>query len=490
MVMRRSALFLSEIAVAAMLWGCGPHVAGGDVTETGNAVAIRITVVDTGKNAMSNAKVSLFQFDEKVMNRPIPVDSTLVTDANGNVVVQLKSNRKYAVECFDSHKRLVAYKVILAQPKQVNTGGVDQFVFVDTLTSDSLDVAVAPWTQYNGVVMGGMVAKVILAGTPYSTGISVNGEFSFDSIPQGPYTVEFETGDSQIIVVGSRLITSAGASKIDTVVLDKNAFVIEDFEERSNVTSLWACFGGSWWDVVHGTDMDTTKHNQLVISPASTQLEVFKNSLVDTGIGAHGYYVTVNYTVDTGRSKERTYCYAGLKQWIGNGRHHLYNFADVDSLSFRAKGNGAIRIELVQEVFDSLQLKMVVGERFVLDTNWNVYTVRLKAKSVPQDDSLYQELLWPYSDYTSVDSAGYAASDWATTLGIGGYSAHLGLCSDWSLPPYITPPGVWGTGKAARDSWALMQGRVNQMDFLADSGTWFSLDDIKVYGTSIDNLAK
>jgi hypothetical protein len=308
----------------------------------------------------------------------------------------------------------------------------------DTIVLDSL-------VTYEGVVRLPSTGTrlVWLAGTVYRNRADASdGGFILAKVPRHEHTVllERETEDGPSLFFAGKTDLSRGPlAHPDTLVSDTGTILtLEDFEDKDNRCRLGPLLGGGWWDVYSD---EYTGGSSILLQPENAAPDRFAQAIRDGGPGRERALQVLYTPGGAGIEKAYPYVFAGLNL----GSEH-YNLSGLDTLSFLARGNGQIVVELVQT--SGSAFKAVAATSFTLTADWQEFYI------TPAD--LAVETVW-FEESSEILHG--------ELLGQG-------------LPLYVKRP----------ESWEELEGMVSAVHFNGTAGNEFWLDDIRIRHVTLGDL--
>jgi hypothetical protein len=298
-----------------------------------------------------------------------------------------------------------------------------------------------PETEYRGrIEMPGGARRILLASTPFAGDVDAAGNFVLQSVPASKYfaLVELDSGGVLRYAGAGNVSVHPSQPAADTLILEPpSRLLLEDFEDLDNRGRLGPVLGGGWWEAY---DDRFTGGNSLLLSPVDAGPAAFGGAILDGGTG-HARALRMRFLLG-GSGSERGYPFAYAALHLGS-KH--YDLRTLDSLVFWARGNGRLRVELVQEIpglhlvaFWSVDLDTLGGNVALGAADLTVEVLRFPAN--PGD----------------LQSAFLAAG----------------------LPAYTQAPATF----------AEMGFRMRAVRFLAVGGDEFWIDDIHLLGPGLDDF--
>jgi hypothetical protein len=404
----------------------------GDVTETGNASVAGI-LLDVNSTVVPNVKIHVYRVSSDEIGSVVSTD-TVYGEKDGTFKIVLKPAR-YCLEFLDTLDK---------------TGAIsDPFTIMSDDTTVNLGIIrMEPYARYKGVVVSyrSIILQVILGCSPYRTVTDSKKLFFFNALPRREYRVFAEIVDTgtlkkSIVFVKDFNCVEGGLGKDDTLYVDNICIPLADFNDGGNRNKLGPVLGGGWWDAQSD---GYTGGASLLISPENASSQAFDKAILDGGL-RHEKSLQVKYTPGSQPGKERDFPYVYVGMNIGKD-NELYNLSIFDSICFSARGNGKIRVELLQEGHFPSLIKIVAGAQKTLTSQWLRYTVT--------PNNLRVEVLY--------------------------FSKVIDTGKKIKIPMYVEPPETWND----------MGGMVCKINFLGVAGTEFWIDDIELWGVRIADMMK
>lgn len=334
--MKNRLLLIYSLFVLACCFRCTLDIAGGTGSEAGEAIG---HAVYTSGQPVINGRIIVYQQSDTVFSFPTPVD-TLSTNSQGYFSFK-QDPGSYAIE-IRSDVFAAFQKGILIIAKQKDSIGVitlDSAVTISGAVRSAGELPVSMWA----------------IGTPYSAAVAGTGAFTFQSIPQGNYTLvaKYFDGSYYHYSLGlSVTISTDLGGKLDTITTDLNEIVLDNFDDGDKYCNFREILGGSNWHC--NTD------GQSQIFPTA---ENFADSLV-TAQAYKGKSLHVKYVLDSMVNPP----WVQVLSRIGDG--DSYDLSLLDTISFWAKGDGEIKVEVAQFIepnsFKSVHTVLTVSNTWAL----------------------------------------------------------------------------------------------------------------------------
>ena len=223
--------------------------------------------------------------------------------------------------------------------------------------------------------IGAAPSRVLLQGTDLSSSIDPQtGGFSFGVVPAGLYTIIItdtsENDDGKRLTGVGEVHISENATARKELTADFSGVIVDDFDGMLPVMSYLR--SGEWYIVKNG---DVSVSFPLERSDDTLYIP-FQSALVSSGAYS-GNSLKLNYRTGTG-----TY-FLIVGAQVGSRDAGVIN---VDTLSFKAKGNGTVTIRFHGEEDRDKPQAM---HKVTLDTSWQQYTVTWDQYTVidPQNSS-------------------------------------------------------------------------------------------------------
>jgi hypothetical protein len=438
------ALLAVSLACAFSFWGClfqDDRRAGGTIETTNGVVAARV-VLPNG-SAASNVKVYLL--DEKEWLTKVKSGASIYLDSaetDGEGGFKIKKDTAI-------HASLVAnvqdYGILIRNvtPEMIKTdyAGI---------------IGLRRHKAYRGVVVDSNAVpnQVLLAGTPYvSTVDSATGEFSFQDLPPESYPVvvrrQLPDDSYEYAVAGDVDLSTNDSIPADTLVPDTSKIlVLDDFDDSDNRTKLGPILGDGYWIAY---DDSILGGNSRLYQPVNAAPQNFEAAVQDGG-GTHKTALQVLYKTGDTAGVEKPYSYVFVEVNLGGSSGGLlkhYNLGALDTLSFFAKGNGKVVMELVQNQY-GIPLFVTASFTVNLTEAWQEFKIT------------------PDQLVISVSNFPANPSDFSQAL------------QDSHLPLYTSKP----------QTWAETGGMFRTIRFLGTGGSEFWLDLIRLHGITLGDLVK
>lgn len=337
--MKNRFLLIYILLVLACCIHCSLDIAGGTGSEAGEVIGH--AVLSSGQPVI-NGRIIVYQESDSVFSFPTPVD-TLFTNSEG--YFSFKQNEgSYAIEirsdAFAAFRKEI--QIIAKQQDSLGVIILDSAVTISGTVQSAGELPVSMWA----------------IGTPYSAAVAGTGAFTFQSVPQGNFTLvaKYFDGSYYYYSLGLSVLFSPDlGGKLDTITTDLNEIVLDNFDDGDKYSNFKDILGGSNWHC--NTD------GQSQIFPTT---ESFADSLV-TVQAYKGKSLHVRYILDYSVNPPWTQVISR----IGDG--DSYDFSLLDTISFWAKGDGEIKVDVGQFVepnsFKSVHTALTVSN------TWTLYKV-------------------------------------------------------------------------------------------------------------------
>ena len=342
-------LGLIALSTAAVLSACSDtdKTAGGGPsgTDAGNAIMAQLTV-DGQPAAFARVKLSESESLDATDNEFTKADS------NGKIVFENVAEGTYTLEARLDGKAL---------QKEVSVEGSD----VD-LGKEALEETVS----IAGSVGEGAEGTVKVRGMAHSAKVK-DGKFSMDSLPAGPLSLVFIPGTEGADTSSTYLKVVAGeSSTASTFAEESRALLLDDFQDSNYQNRFMPAhfYEGGWWYF----SFETNVTPDFITDDGNHRF-----TLEDEGgnIVAH-VAATFGEAVEDS-SGEVIWPWATVGIELGKSDKTLCNdISSVDSIAFRAKGEGAIVFGLVDET-QKKKDQLIAQYEITLDENWNRFSVPL-----------------------------------------------------------------------------------------------------------------
>lgn len=362
-------LGLIALTTAAMLSACSDSdkTAGGGPsgTEAGNAITAQITVA--GQPA-AFARVKLSESESLDASESEFAEA----DSNGKIVFENVAEGTYTLEAKLDNKAL---------QKEVSVEGDD----VD-LGKESLEETVS----IEGSVGKGMEGTVKVRGMSHSAKVT-DGKFSMDSLPAGPISLVFIPNEKGADTSSTYMKVVAGeSSTASTFAEESRALLLDDFQDSNYQNRFMPArtYDGGWWYFSFETNVtpdfitDDDKHR-------------FTLEDEDGNIVAH-VEATFGETIKDSTG-EAIWPWATVGIELGKSDKTLCNdISSVDSIAFRAKGEGAIVFGLVDET-QKKEDQLIAQYEITLDEDWTRFSVPLAEIIDPRFSyNCVNQLVWNF----------------------------------------------------------------------------------------------
>ena len=333
--MKNRLLLIYVLLVLACCIRCSLDIAGGTGSEAGEAIGY--AVLSSGQPVI-NGRIIVYQESDSVFTLPTPVD-TFFTNSEG--YFSFKQNEgSYAIEirsdAFAAFQKGI--QIIAKQQDSIGVITLDSAVTISGAVRSAGELPVSMW----------------VIGTPYSAAVAGTGAFTFQSIPQGNYTLvaKYFDGSYYYYSLGLSVHFSADlGGKLDTITTDLNEIVLDNFDDGDKYSNFREILGESNWHC------NTDGYSQIFPTTES-----FTDSLV-TNQAYKGKSLHVTYILDSTVNPS----WVQVISRIGDG--DSYDFSLLDTISFWAKGDGEIKVEIAQSdqsSFKSIHTVLTVSNTWTL----------------------------------------------------------------------------------------------------------------------------
>ena len=372
-------LGLIALSTAAVLSACSDtdKTAGGGPsgTDAGNAIMAQLTV-DGQPAAFARVKLSESESLDATDNEFTKADE------NGKIVFENVAEGTYTLEARLDGKAL---------QKEVSVEGSD----VD-LGKEALEETVS----IAGSVGEGAEGTVKVRGMAHSAKVK-DGKFSMDSLPAGPLSLVFIPGTEGADTSSTYLKVVAGeSSTASTFAEESRALLLDDFQDSNYQNRFMPAhfYEGGWWYF----SFETNVTPDFITDDGNHRF-----TLEDEGgnIVAH-VAATFGEAVEDS-SGEVIWPWATVGIELGKSDKTLCNdISSVDSIAFRAKGEGAIVFGLVDET-QKKKDQLIAQYEITLDEDWSRFSVPLAEIIDPRFSyKCVNQLVWnfkPNNEEKTVD---------------------------------------------------------------------------------------
>lgn len=346
-----SSLYRTFAGLAVLGFGLGvtacsedAKTAGGGPsgTEAGNAITAQIFASNATPASLARVKL----IDSESIDG---ATQSYTTDKDGKVVIEGISAGNYTLEASLDDKAL-----------QVNV----------EVSSEDLDLGSATLektARISGIVEGES-GTVKVRGMDHSATV-VDGKFKMD-LPAGPISLVFipsEKGDT----VSSYIKAAAGEDiKATSFANESKYLLLDDFQDGNYQNRFMPAhtYDGGWWY------FDFNRNNVTASVATKDFKPVLENE--DGNISAHVAAVFGDIYEDEHSVKTWPWAVIGVE--LGKSDKKLCNdISSVDSIAFKAKGDGNIVFTLVDETQD-MDKHEIMSYEFSVGENWTRYSVPIK----------------------------------------------------------------------------------------------------------------
>ena len=386
----RNILYLSEVhkkisiplaslmAIGMIACSDSEKTAGGGPsgTEAGNAITAQIMVA--GEPA-AYARVKLTESESLDA-----ADSEFTqADKDGFVTFENVSDGNYTLEA--RHDGMALQREVPVEGKSLDLGSnmLDRMVSVSGSVSSDGD----------GVVK--------VRGMSHSAKVK-DGKFSMDSLPAGPLSLVFIPAKEGRDTSSTYMKVVAGeSSTASTFAEESRALLLDDFQDSNYQNRFMPAhtWDGGWWYFNYSTENVTPDF----ITEDGKHLFALDDE--DGNIMAH-VEATFGETVEDSTGKV-VWPWATVGIELGKSDKALCNdISSVDSIAFRAKGEGAIVFGLVDET-QQKKGQLIAQYEITLDEDWSRFSVPLAEIIDPRFSyKCVNQLVWnfkPNNEEKTVD---------------------------------------------------------------------------------------
>ncbi len=376
----RNILYLSEVhkkisiplaslmAIGMIACSDSEKTAGGGPsgTEAGNAITAQIMVA--GEPA-AYARVKLTESESLDA-----ADSEFTqADEKGFVTFENVSDGNYTLEA--RHDGMALQREVPVEGKSLDLGSnmLDRMVSVSGSVSSDGD----------GVVK--------VRGMSHSAKVK-DGKFSMDSLPAGPLSLVFIPAKEGRDTSSTYMKVVAGeSSTASTFAEESRALLLDDFQDSNYQNRFMPAhtWDGGWWYFNYSTENVTPDF----ITEDGKHLFALEDE--DGNIMAH-VEATFGETVEDSTGKV-VWPWATVGIELGKSDKALCNdISSVDSIAFRAKGEGAIVFGLVDETQEK-EDQLIAQYELTLGKDWKRFSVPLAEIIDPRFSyNCVNQLVWNF----------------------------------------------------------------------------------------------
>ena len=376
----RNILYLSEVhkkisiplaslmAIGIIACSDSEKTAGGGPsgTEAGNAITAQIMVA--GEPA-AYARVKLTESESLDA-----ADSEFTqADEKGFVTFENVSDGNYTLEA--RHDGMALQREVPVEGKSLDLGSnmLDRMVSVSGSVSSDGD----------GVVK--------VRGMSHSAKVK-DGKFSMDSLPAGPLSLVFIPAKEGRDTSSTYMKVVAGeSSTASTFAEESRALLLDDFQDSNYQNRFMPAhtWDGGWWYFNYSTENVTPDF----ITEDGKHLFALEDE--DGNIMAH-VEATFGETVEDSTGKV-VWPWATVGIELGKSDKALCNdISSVDSIAFRAKGEGAIVFGLVDETQEK-EDQLIAQYELTLGKDWKRFSVPLAEIIDPRFSyNCVNQLVWNF----------------------------------------------------------------------------------------------
>lgn len=360
---RTFASLIKGVSATAVVLGFGlglsacssdDKVAGGGPsgTEAGNAITAQILTADN--TPAKSARVRL------TPNKALDSDQayTATTDENGMVSIPDVSKGDYILEARLGGTALQQRVTATGESQDLGASNLGEMASVSGSLGDSSD------------------GTLKVRGLDHSAPV-VNGKFVLDSLPAGHLDLVFVPEADQDTVSSYVKLDAGEKVSANTFANEKKSLLLDDFQDRNNQHRFGPMYfgpsDGGWWYISHAQNvevlagLDSKDHVKLETEDGNTAIHVTMDfesldSLSYNEDGERVIWPWGNMGVEIG-SNDKDIC---------------YDLTSVDSVAFKAKGNGNFRFMLVDETHKTETFDGKFAEsNQTLSEDWQRFSIAL-----------------------------------------------------------------------------------------------------------------
>jgi hypothetical protein len=325
--------FQLTIAFAIGLLSCEHNpISGGTGTETINTFA-KLSDGTPARGA-SVLLIDASGWIDSIRQGASPVLERGVTDSNGRVeLIVPKTNSTINIQI--DH--------------------IQQGALLSTILPDNDTIHLQPYASFTGAFSDStqQISRLFLSGSAYSAWIGSSGNFYFDKVAPGSFTVLGSTGLQNSLELGGTVTLSAGAKIVDTTLnASANRLLLDNFETGVGPTALgyfiplisWYAVSDSglltWnpgFNTFDWTDFNVTPRGRSFISLAP--------------IAGDNGGTAMSFTARLSNAAKNIFTTAGIS--FTNAFPGGVDLSSMTGLSLRCKGNGVLWIKLRTRKLDS-----------------------------------------------------------------------------------------------------------------------------------------
>ena len=337
------------VAAGFSLTGCSTNdkTAGGGPsgTEAGNAITAQIMIAGQPAAAV---KVRLSE-SENLESENVNLSET---DKDGIVMFENVSDGEYTLEAIKGDKALQKEVVVEGKDIDLGKGTLEKTVSIE------------------GSVGEGAEGTVKVRGMDHSAKVK-DGKFSMDSLPAGPISLVFIPGNEGSDTSSTYMKVVAGEkSTASTFAEESRSLLLDDFQDSNYQNRFMPAhtYDGGWWYF----NFETNVTPDFITDDGEHRF-----TLEDDGGNIVAHVAATFGEVVEDSSGEKLWPWATVGIELGKSDKTLCNdISSVDSIAFRAKGEGAIVFGLVDET-QKKEDQLIAQYEITLDEDWNRFSVPL-----------------------------------------------------------------------------------------------------------------
>ena len=342
-------------------------VAGGGPsgTEAGNAITAQIIASGT---PAAQVTVRLTESES------VDSDSvrTAITDSKGKVSFENVSDGEYILEASMGDRALQKEVVVEGEDVDLGKGNLEKTVSVSGSVHEKS-------------------GKVKVRGMAHEAEV-VDGKFTLDSLPAGPLSLVFIPDDKKNDTSCTYMKVIAGeSSTASTFAEESRALLLDDFQDSNYQNRFMPAhtYDGGWWY------FDYSEENVTPSFTDSGYTHRFSLESEDGNIVAHVAATFGDVLKDSAGTKIWPWATVGIE--LGKSDKALCNdISSVDTVAFKAKGEGAIEFGLIDETQKNGN-QTIAKYEFTLGENWDRISVPLKEILDPQFSyTCVNQIVWSF----------------------------------------------------------------------------------------------
>jgi hypothetical protein len=378
--MRHLIRILLPVILLAMTVSCGlDSLAGGSGTETVNTFA---ALADgTPAQGATVWVIDPEQWLDSISEKTFPVILRTVADSQGRIVFVLPDrNRPFNIQVDHSDQGLLLQSITASQ-----------------LTGDT--ILLEPYASCTGsfTTVGYDINQMYLSGSTYQASIGSEGNFFFNNVAAGTYTLVGVSGAPspyRVTICGAITLSTSVRSTDTALNTAFNRLLVDNFESGLGPTSLGGIAPELWWFTVSDSGMLNWKRSssswRWTPSPyAGHSYTALTPIIGDNGGTALRFTAVLNNTVASPLSVT-----AGI--YLKDLNKRGLDLSAMTGFSMRSRGKGMVRVRFQTANLDSISMLVsAYTYQFKLTDTWQQSAIPVDSLRILEP--VYFPTLYPWS---------------------------------------------------------------------------------------------